>query len=975
MNPDHGRGTPGGSMADQQLVAFGDFAVDLVEERLWRAGSAVEIAPKALALLAVLLDRPGRLVGKKELFERLWGGTAVSDAALSRCIRELRVALGDDAGTPRYIATLYGRGLRFIAPVSHRATATPASSGATLVGRAREIAQLGEAMREVRDGARRAVFVTGEAGIGKTSLVEAILGQPAADGVWVGRGRCIEQFGAVEAHLPIIEALETLSRQAGDDRLGAVLARYAPAWLGELPWLAGRIDPTELARARAGATARRMVREIAHALEVLSAERPIVLWLEDLHWCDYASLDVIALLAGRREPARILLVATYRPDELDAPRAPLRALTHRLESSGHVRELALGYLDEASVAAYLSTRFADAPDALRGALARFIHSRSSGNPLHMTAIAEDLVRREVLRRSAEGWTARMPIDAGSLDLPHSLRQLIEQQFAQLDEPDRDLLLIAAAVGESFSAAALAIDPGADLAAIEERCMRLARRGRFLRPRDPVLWPDGTEAAGFAFVHALYRQALDQLIPESRRAPLHRRIGERIERGHGDLAATVAVELATHFEKARDLPRAQHYLALAGRGALMRHAYLEGIELMNRALAMIDALPAADRPRRELELLLPLGAALMAAKGYAASEVDACYRRALALCRADAARPEVARVIKGMWNVALVRAELDRAQDLAKELLDHAAGKGDTALAFDAHGKLGQTALHKGELVAARRHLEAAMSALTSLPSRSPPAEAPRVAAYLAWVVWYLGFPALALEHGRRALVLAREIGNPHSSAFALGFVAWLHHLRGETDRLLELANEQHALATENGLPYWLAWSRFLREIAASRGSDGRATLAAIRAAIDDGRVHGAEVGIVHFLVTAAETCRHKALAADGLALLDVAEALMNGNGNRYHAAELHRVRGEMRRLRGDDREAERCFRRALEIARHDAARALELRAATSLHQLRRDAGSQALLAQSLASFEADEGSADLAAARALLTGAHGTGGE
>lgn len=961
-------------MADQQLVVFGAFAVDLVEERLWQGERAVEIVPKALALLAVLLDRPGRLVGKTELFDRLWGGAPVSDAALSRCIRDLRVALGDDAGTPRYVATVYGRGLRFIAPVSHRTGPASPRAGTALVGREREIALLGEAMRAVRGGERRAVFITGEAGIGKTSLVEAFLSRVAGDGVWIGRGRCIEQFGAVEAHLPVIEALEGLSRQAGEDQLGAVLERYAPAWLGELPWLAGRVDRAGLARARAGATAQRMLREIAHALEVLSTQRPIVLWLEDLHWCDHASLDVIALLAGRREPARILLLATYRPDELDASRAPLRALAHRFETGGHVRELALGYLDEEAVAAYLSTRFVEASEALRGALARFIRARSSGNPLYMAAIADDLVRRDVVRRSAEGWTARMPIDAGSLGVPNTLRQLIEQQFAQLDEVDRDLLLVAAAVGESFSAAALAIEPGIDLARIEERCMRLARRGRFLRSRDAVLWPDGTEAAGFEFVHALYRHALDQLIPESRRAGLHRRIGERIERGHGDQAATVAVELATHFEKARDLPRAQHYLALAGRGALMRHAYLEGIELMNRALAMIDALPAADRPRRELELLLPLGAALMAAKGYAASEVDACYRRALALCRADAARPELTRVIKGLWNVALVRAELDRAQGLAQELLDHATGGIDAALAFDAHGKLGQTALHKGELVAARRHLETAMDALASAPLRPPPHEAPRVAAYLAWVVWYLGFPALALDHGRHALALAREIGNPHSSAFVLGFVAWLHHLRGETARLRELANEQHALATEHGLPYWLAWSRFLLHLAASRDGDGRATLAPIRAAIEDGRAHGAEVGVVHFLVTAAETCRHATLAADGLDLLDAAESLMSGNGNRYHGAELHRVRGELLRLRGDDHGAERSFRRALEVARRDSARALELRAASSLHRLRCDADSRAQLARVLAFFDADEPSADPTVARALLAGERRTSG-
>jgi DNA-binding winged helix-turn-helix (wHTH) protein len=322
---------------------FGPFEVDLLEHQLRRGQRVVPVTRKSFALLAALLARPGSLVSKPELFETLWAGTVVTDAALSRAIRELRVALGDDAADPTYIATVHGLGFRFIAPMLNEAPAAPPSESAPyadwVVAREQELACLSRAAATARQGSCQMVFVSGEAGIGKTTLVESFIAAERARGeLWVAQGRCIEQYGQREAYLPLREALEALSVQAGNDRLRDVLLRYAPAWLAQLPWLAHDADRKGPPSMQPSTTAQGMLREIAHALEVLAADRLVVLWLEDLHWSDYSTLDAIALLAGRSASAQLLVIGSYRPGDAHVSAAPLHAMVQRLVQRGQASD-------------------------------------------------------------------------------------------------------------------------------------------------------------------------------------------------------------------------------------------------------------------------------------------------------------------------------------------------------------------------------------------------------------------------------------------------------------------------------------------------------------------------------------------------------------------------------------------------------------------------------------------------------------
>src|SRR5262245_41067717 len=286
-------------------------------EWAWCGARRLELAPRAFAVLRHLVEHRGRLITKDELLTTVWRDAVVSDAALASGIRDLRRALGDSSGAPRYIQTVHRRGFRFIGPVTRSATSIAESRPAerevsapshaspaapTLVGREHQLARLRARLAAALAGQRQLVFVTGEPGIGKTALVEAFGAQAAAaNTLRIGHGQCVEQYGAGEAYLPVLEALGRLGRAAGGERLIEILKQHAPTWLEQLPALLSDRDVVAVRRRAEGASRGRMLRELVEALDALAQDAPLVLLLEDLHWSDTATIELLGMLARRRE--------------------------------------------------------------------------------------------------------------------------------------------------------------------------------------------------------------------------------------------------------------------------------------------------------------------------------------------------------------------------------------------------------------------------------------------------------------------------------------------------------------------------------------------------------------------------------------------------------------------------------------------------------------------------------------------------
>jgi predicted ATPase/DNA-binding winged helix-turn-helix (wHTH) protein len=1027
-------------MSGQQQISFGSFRLDLGSEQVWRGQQAIPLKPKTFSVLRYLVTHAGRLVTKEELLDALWPDVHVSDGVLKVCVRELRRALGDKAQTPQYITTVHRRGYRFIGIVrSHRSE--PASSTQhltlTLVGRETEVRQLHRLLEKARSGERQIIFITGEPGIGKTALVEAFLDQIATEGeLWLGRGQCIEHFGAGEAYLPILEALGRLCREPGGEQLITLLNQYAPTWLVQMPALLGAADLEMVQRKAQSATRERMLRELAEAVEVLTVERALVLWLEDLQWSDYSTLEWISALARRRERTRLLLIGTYRPVDVILNAHPLKAVKQELQMQRCSEELPLALLSEAAVDEYLAVRFgfpsivreacpepvAFTQDKLRlrgqseglsplslRRLVRLIHQRTDGNPLFMVNVVDALVNEGWITATAGQWSLKAGIEQAAVGVPESLQQTIEQRLERVQPVERITLEAASVAGATFSAAAVAAGVESPLEAVETQCAELARRQMFLRACGTDEWPDGTVATRYGFLHALYQEVLYERLPAGRRQRLHQRIGEREEKGYGERTREIAAELAVHFERGRDYPRAIRYLQQAGENAIWRSAQQEAISLLTKGLEVLKTLPnTPERIEQELTLQITLGPLLAMTKGYGAPEVGTVYARALDLCQQIGETPHLFWVLMGLFAFYGLRGELQTARQLAQQSLHVAQSAQDSVLLMHAHGTLGTCLYCAGEFAAARVHAEQAII-LADLQQHRPSAMSQgldpevRARSVASWILWTLGYPEQARRRNHEALALARELSNWHTLAFALNNAVVLHRYCKEWQAAQVLAEELIALATEQGLPLFLAqgkfyWNWTLAEQGQEEGiTQMHQNLAARRAT-------GMELGQPCLLTLLAESYGKVGRAEEGLNVLAEAFAVMGKTGESDDEVEMYRLKGTLtlqaKTTQGQvenksktrdgqvednpqvanlqslapnphaESEAEACFHKAIEIARRQQAKSLELRAVLSLSRLWQQQGKKAEARQMLVEiygwFTEGFDTKDLQEAKALL---------
>jgi DNA-binding winged helix-turn-helix (wHTH) protein/predicted ATPase len=962
-----------------QDCRFGPFRLDVRDQRLWRGTDELPLRPKTFAVLAHLVAQAGRLVSREELLEAVWPGVVVSEVVLTVCIREIRQALGDDSQAARYVETRHRRGYRFMAPVTAARAAigvTGERSGtAPLVGRGAELAHLQGALDAAVGGRSAVVFVTGEAGIGKSSLVNAFL-ERVGPGVWCARGQCIDHYGAGEAYLPVLDALGRLSRQLGGGPLEACLRRYAPTWLSQMPALLGAADEPPAPRPGADGGRHRMLRELAEALEALTADHPLILVLEDLHWSDFATVDLVSWLAQRGELARLLVIGTYRPAELIVREHPLLTVKQELARHGRCVELPLELFTEAEVGQHLDAKFGGGQEpAPLHPLARTIHQRTDGHPLFLVTLVDALVRAGWLVEGEGRWEVRDGVETVALEVPSSLQDLVDQQFRQLGAEDQHLLQVASVVGLEGSAAAIAAGLGDDVVVVEERCAALARRGQFLQSSGSEEWPDGTLAGRYRFRHTLYRQVVYDRIPVGRRVQLHARVGERQEAGYGPGAVDHAAELAAHFEEGRTYERARHYRRRAADRAMRRHAYQEAIGHLRRALALLSRVPDGPaRAREELEGHLVLGQALSAVHGPAASAVGEVYQRAQALGPLVEDAPTRLLVLQGLRRYCLGRADVQRARALGEEILELTQRLEDPALVRKAHAALGTCLLYLGALRTAGQHLVQGIAGHDS-ESHSSPADldADTVCrTSVGMMLWLLGYPEQALAEMDKALALARTLAVPLIEVSVLSHAAVVHQFRREVERTRERAEAAVKLATKHGFSLWGAHAAMLHGWALAMQGNTADGIAQIRGGLEVWRTNEQRLGQPYLLALLGETYGQAGQAEAGLEVLSESLAIVNAHDLRMYEAEVHRLKGQLlATIPGGRREAEACFGQAIETARRQEARSLELRAAVSLCRLGsgrgRKPGGRRMLAGIYAQFTEGFDTVDLREARALLT--------
>ncbi|MGE3540999.1 MAG: winged helix-turn-helix domain-containing protein [Candidatus Tectimicrobiota bacterium] len=974
-------------MEETRSWHFGPFRLDLGAERLWREDEVVRLTAKAFGVLSYLVTRAGQLVTKDDLFATVWGGAYVSEAALAVCVRELRQALGDTAQTPQYVETVRGRGYRFLAPVTGTrpaaaptATLLPPFSHGTaafpLVEPERSLAQLHQAWTRALRGTRQVVLITGEAGIGKTTLVDAFIAQIAATHtLWLGHGQCVDQHGAGEAYLPLLEALGRLGRGPDGARLVQVLQQQAPSWLVHLPALVSPDVSESLQRRMGNTTRERMLRELAEAVEILSTIQPLVFILEDLHWSDGATLDWLVSVARRREAARLLLLGTYRPVEAIVRAHRVHTVAQDLQLHGQAMEVIMHPWATADIAQYLTRRFG--PAALPAGLASVLYQRTDGNPLFLVTVVDNLLQHGVIRQEPPGWTLVGGLEAARQDVPDSLRQLIDRQFAQLSSTEQALLEVASVAGVEFSAALLAAAVDDTVDSVEACCLALARRGQFMAERGLDEWPDGTVAARYGFLHALYQETLYEQVPVSRRLRWHRQIGTRLESAYGVRAPDLAAELAEHFRRGRELARAVHYLQEAGEKAQQRSAHREAITHFSSALELLPALPETpERTQQALSLHLARGPALAIVRGDASPEVEQDYVQAQMLCQQLGESSQSLQVLHGLWTVYNARLHIRQARDLGEQYLALAQQWNAPLALVEAHRVLGTSLFYLGEFLAARAHFEQGVQLYTRQREHfrgNTRGEDPGVAclAFLVSTLGFLGYAEQAWQRAAEARQLAEALAHPYSLSFAR-YRASLYALFCRQAPLAQrLAEGVLELATPYGFPFYEALGSAVRGGALVRQGQAEAGLALLRQGLEGLYTTGTQPA-PHWLVWQAELYGHVGQPDAGLQLLHEAWEQTHSTGNYHALAELHRLKGEFILTLEATRqaEAEGCFHEALTVSQLQQAKALELRAAISLSRLWSQQGKRseayALLAPVYHWFSEGFNNADLQEARALL---------
>ena len=978
-------------MQEPQCLVFGPFQLDRRDERLWRGPEVIPLPPKTFAVLCCLVTQAGQLVTKDTLLEAVWPETVVSEAVVTVAIRALRRVLGDRAHTPRFIETVHGRGYRFVAPVSplvapggpgkeeapRRVPSSTFRRPPHFVGRDAALAQLAQWWTMARQGTRQVAVIAGEAGIGKTALVNTFVAQVAAtEDVWVGHGQCLDHYGAGEAYLPLLEALGRLGREPGGERLVAALRQYAPSWLVQMPGLVSPAEWERLQRTAGEATQARMLRELTEALDVLTTERPLVLVLEDLHWSDVSTLAWLAYVARRPDPARFFLLGTYRPVDAIVRAHPIRIVMAELTQHQQGAELLLDYLSAGEVAAYC--RQWERGSSRSEAWVHVLHQRTRGHPLFLVTIVEEMRRQGLLHEEAAGGDIARAVGTIRSAIPQSLRHMIEQQLHQVRPEDQGLLEAASLAGRTFSAAAVAAAVNQPTEDIEARLSVLAHHGQFIQACGLVEWPDGTVAAAYRFFHDLYGETLSDQVPPSRQQRWHLQIGARKETGYGAQAPEIAAELAVHFEQGRDADRALRYLQHAADNALRRSAHADAITHLTKALALLPVLPETpERTQRELVVQTTLGPALMATRGYAAPDVEAAYARARALCQQVGDTPQLFQALWGLWYFYLVRAEFQTARELGEQLLHVAQRVQAPALLLLAHRVLGQTLAFLGEFSTAHVHLEREMTLYDPEQHRASAAlygqdQGVVCRSWAALTLWSLGYPEQALRCSRAALTLAQELAHPFSLAYAMCFAGKLCQLCRDVQAAHERATAAMALCTEQGFALYLARGTILQGWAMAEQGQGAAGLAQMRHGLVAYQATGAEVFRPYYLAFLAEASGKLGQAGEGLSRSGAALAAVHKTGERFYEAELHRIHGELLLVRSAEShgKAEASLQQALRVARHQQAKSLELRAAMSLARLWQQQGKRAaayeLLAPTYGWFTEGFDTVDLQEAKALL---------
>jgi adenylate cyclase len=972
MQASHGDSAP--RSTSERFFEFGSFRLYPYKRLLLQGDQPVAVTPKVLDTLRVLVTNNGRVVSKEELMSEVWAETIVEEGGLTRNISVLRKVLGKDPQGHGFIATLPGKGYQFVAEVRDFATIPPGWTRHQIVGRDRELASLHAAFEAVSAGSGLLLCLGGETGIGKTALVEDFLRGLGESGVpcTIARARCSERLTGTGAALPWLEALDGLCRTETatirSARLdGRAVARtiknHAPSWYAQLSSLTVSDAAQTLASEIQTASQERMKLELNSLLEHLTRNQPMIIFLDDLHWADASTSELLSFLVGKFASLRVLVITTYRPTDMRLAQHPLLQSKDRWRAHGLCREETVDFLSCQAVEDYLNAEFPHHLFPTR--LAALIHQRTAGNALFMTELVRDLRTKGLLSHQGKRWVLVTSLADVEERMPESIRGMIESKISQLNESELRLLEAASAQGYDFDSAVVARALDVAPALVEEEFAHLERIKNFISFVEEKQLPDSKITLHYRFVHVLYQEAIYTRIQPTRLIELSARIAGSMLSHWADRSSEVASELATLFESARSWQRAADFFRLSARRASRFSAPGDAVNMARRGLSALSKLK--EKPKSEdleFELKVILGISLLLAGNWESEEAEQNLEDAYTLGKLTKDDKNMTAAEWGRLVTHSVHGRFQEALKLGEQMVARATESGDPGHQVIAHSALGTVLGQSGALTSGADNLSFALSRhdpvhMAAYPALSGVDFAVRCHCYLARTLWLLGLP----DQARRQIEHAVD-ANRHApgNLMLLGRLSacTVYQFLRESEPCAEHAESvirisggaDRALHTDS-----VGWAGVALGWALVQQGKVAEGLPMMREALEIYRRKGR--GWIAQSVMFAEVLCGVGELNEALQVLDQTEALVDETGEGFFNAEIHRIRGDALRKRLDLNdhgsssredalaEIEACYERAIAISRTQEARSLELRAVMSLAHLldqcgRRDEARQRL---------------------------------
>jgi len=899
------------------------------------------------------------------------------------------------------------------------------SPRSVFVAREKELERLTDSLKTALLGQGRVLFVTGEAGSGKTALIQEFCRRApeSQPDLIVADGKCNAQTGVGDPYLPFIEILNELTGDIEAKYMAGVISRehtlrlwnllpssvkailengpdlvniFVPGaslvsraatfssgrtdWLIRLKKLVERKSalPADLTLQQS-----HLFEQYTRVLQSLSKDKPLLLVLDDLQWVDEGSASLLFHIGRQVKGSRVLVIGSFRPTEVamgrEEKRHPIVSVLNEFKRDFGEVEVDL---EKPEGREFVDAIIDSEPNKLGKSFRQTLVAQTKGQPLFTVELLRAMQEQGMLVKDREGrWVEGRTFDWRKL--PSRVDAVIMERISRLTEKMRDVLTLASVEGQEFTAEVIA-------RLRKEEVRELIRDlSSELEKRHHLVSAKGVRNLGnqrlslYIFQNNLFQRYLYNGLDEVERTHLHEEVGNILETLYGEQADEISVQLARHFQEAGIAPKAMGYFAKAGTRALHLSAYAEAIAHFGKALDILRTFPPSpERDQQELSLEIPLAASQQAIYGYGAPQVSLIYERIKELCEKMAGSPQIIYALYFLANYHWMRAEHDAALEFTEQMMRLAQKADDQLSLAVTHSLHGTLSFIIGKWPSALEHLEK-MNVFYNPQQHSHLAfiygQDPGIISLCstASVLWCLGFQDQALEQSRKMLIVAREVGHPFSLGAALALDSLFHLLRRDVGALEERGAEVAGLAEENGFLFLVGVGIFkLGWVSAQQGRVEEG-IAKLHQALEIYRATGVRFTLTELLGSLAEAYGMAGQIEKGLEFMSQALAEVERGGERYYEAELYRLKGELllRQTETKDqaaleKEAEVCFRQSLDVARRQMARSFELRTAISLGRLlkKQGKGSEAkmLLEEVYGWFTEGFERPDLKAAKSLI---------